>query len=342
MSISMSANASVGHMQTSEQIPIADRWDRAAVWQLIGRTPLVRLTRLEPHPGVEIHAKLESRNPGGSVKDRPASAILRDALQRGVLTHGRTILDATSGNTGIAYAMLGAAIGFPVKLCVPANVTQERQRLLRVYGAQIVWTDPMDGSDGAIREARRLYAADPERYFYADQYNNPANWRAHYDTTGVEILEQTARRVTHFVAGLGTSGTFIGTSRRLREEKPDVRLISMQPDSPLHGLEGLKHMATAIVPGIYDPMLADENLTVDTESAWTMVRRLAREEGIFAGVSGAAALVAARRVAASLDRGVIVTILPDGGDRYLSEPMLLDEVSDERPARFGQSQQSGA
>jgi cysteine synthase B len=242
------------------------------------------------------------------------------------LTHGRTILDATSGNTGIAYAMLGAAIGFPVKLCVPSNVTRERQRLLKIYGAQVVWTDPMDGSDGAIREARRLYALDPERYFYADQYNNQANWRAHYETTGVEILEQTGRRITHFVAGLGTSGTFMGTSRRLRQEKPDVRLISMQPDSPLHGLEGLKHMATAIVPGIYDPTLADENLTIDTESAWNMLRRLAREEGLFAGVSGAAALVAARRVAATLDRGVVVTILPDGGDRYLSEPML-DEVS---------------
>ena len=308
---------------TTEQI---SRVEQAAVWQLIGRTPLVRLSRLEPRPGVEIYAKLESRNPGGSVKDRAASSIIRDALDRGVLTHGRTILDATSGNTGIAYAMLGAAIGFPVKLCVPSNVTRERQRLLKIYGAQVVWTDPMDGSDGAIREARRLYAADPERYFYADQYNNQANWRAHYETTGVEILEQTGRRITHFVAGLGTSGTFMGTSRRLRHEKPDVKLISMQPDSPLHGLEGLKHMATAIVPGIYDPTLADENLTIDTESAWNMLRRLAREEGLFAGVSGAAALVAARRVAATLDRGVVVTILPDGGDRYLSEPML-DEVS---------------
>ena len=308
---------------TTEQISIVEQ---AAVWQLIGRTPLVRLSRLEPRPGVEIYAKLESRNPGGSVKDRAASSIIRDALERGVLTHGRTILDATSGNTGIAYAMLGAAIGFPVKLCVPSNVTRERQRLLKIYGAQVVWTDPMDGSDGAIREARRLYAADPERYFYADQYNNQANWRAHYETTGVEILEQTGRRITHFVAGLGTSGTFMGTSRRLRHEKPDVKLISMQPDSPLHGLEGLKHMATAIVPGIYDPTLADENLTIDTESAWNMLRRLAREEGLFAGVSGAAALVAARRVAATLDRGVVVTILPDGGDRYLSEPML-DEVS---------------
>ncbi len=318
----------MGPLEASEQIPLtgdAAAWpDRAAVWPLIGRTPLVRLTRLEPHPGVQIHAKLESRNPGGSVKDRAAASILREALRSAKLTHGRTILDATSGNTGIAYAMLGAALGFPVKLCVPSNVTVERQRLLRVSGAQIVWTDPMDGSDGAIREAPRLNAADPERCFYADQYNNPANWRAHYETTGVEILEQTGRRVTHFVAGLGTSGTFMGTGRRLREEKPDTRLISVQPDLPLHGLEGLKHMASAIVPGIYDPSLADENVTVDTESAWAMVRRLAREEGIFAGPSGAAALVVARRLAASLDRGVVVTILPDGGDRYLSEPMLLD------------------
>jgi cysteine synthase B len=326
-------------MQTSEDILISDR---AAVWQLIGRTPLVRLRRLEPHPGVEIYAKLESRNPGGSVKDRAAASILRTALRSGALVHGKTILDATSGNTGIAYAMLGAAIGYPVKLCVPSNVTIERQRLLRTYGAQIVWTDPMDGSDGAIREARRLNAADPDRYYYADQYNNQANWRAHYETTGVEILEQTHGRLTHFVAGLGTSGTFMGTGRRLREANPDVRLISMQPDSPLHGLEGLKHMATAIVPGIYDPSLADENLTIDTESAWAMVRRLATEEGLFAGVSGAAALVASRRVAASLERGVIVTILPDGGDRYLSEPMLLGEVSDERRRHRGsESERSG-
>ncbi len=324
--------------QTTEAVLSSDH---AAVWQLIGRTPLVRLRRLEPHPGVEIYAKLESRNPGGSVKDRAAASIIGEALRTGVLTRGKTLLDATSGNTGIAYAMLGAAIGVPVKLCVPSNVTKERQRLLRTYGAHIVWTDPMDGSDGAIREARRLNADDPERYYYADQYNNIANWRAHYKTTGVEILEQTHHRITHFVAGLGTSGTFMGTGRRLREAKPDIRLISMQPDSPLHGLEGLKHMATAIVPGIYDPKLADENVTVDTESAWAMVRRLATEEGLFAGVSGAAALVAVRRVAATLDRGVIVTILPDGGDRYLSEPMLLGEVSDERPHRVGQSQRSG-
>jgi cysteine synthase B len=294
----------------------------AAVWQLIGRTPLVRLARLEPHPGVEIHAKLESRNPGGSVKDRAAAAMIRDGLRTQALRPGKTLLDATSGNTGIAYAMLGAALGYPVKLCVPSNVTKERKRLLDVYGAQIVWTDPMDGSDGAIREAKRLHAADPERYFYPDQYSNDANWRAHYDGTGVEILEQTHGRLTHFVAGLGTSGTFMGTGRRLRESKPDVRLISVQPSSPLHGLEGLKHMESAIVPPIYDPRLADDDVRVETEAAWEMVRRVAREEGIFAGVSGAAALVAARELAASLDRGVIVAIIPDGGERYLSEAML--------------------
>jgi S-sulfo-L-cysteine synthase (O-acetyl-L-serine-dependent) len=294
----------------------------AAVWQLIGRTPLVRLTRLEPHPGVEIYAKLESRNPGGSVKDRAAASMIRDGLRKGALRPGKTLIDATSGNTGIAYAMLGAALGYPVKLCVPSNVTRERKRLLEVYGAQIVWTSPMDGSDGAIREARRLFALDPERYFYPDQYSNDANWRAHYDGTGVELLAQTRGRITHFVAGLGTSGTFMGTGRRLREEKPDVRLISVQPSSPFHGLEGLKHMESAIVPRIYDPGLADEDARVETEAAWDMVRRLAREEGIFVGVSGAGALVIAREIAATLDQGVIVAIVPDGGERYLSESTL--------------------
>lgn len=301
---------------------------RAAVWRLIGRTPLVRLSRLESRADVGIYAKLESRNPGGSVKDRAAGSILRTALESGALRPGKTILDATSGNTGIAYAMLGAALGYTVKLCVPANVTKERQRLLAVYGAQIVWTDPMDGSDGAIRAARLLHASDPERYYYADQYSNPANWRAHYETTGPEILEQTGGHLTHFVAGLGTSGTFMGIGRRLREAAPHVRLISFQPDSPLHGLEGLKHMPSAIVPSIYDPALADENVTIDTESAWTMLRRVAREEGLFVGVSGAAALVAATRLASTLERGIIVTVLPDGGERYLSDPLLNDEVGD--------------
>jgi len=248
--------------------------------------------------------------------------MILDGLRTGALRPGQTLLDATSGNTGIAYAMLGAALGYPVKLCVPSNVSAERKRLLDVYGAEVVWTSPMDGSDGAIRLARQLYAESRERYFYPDQYNNPANWRAHYETTGTEILDQTGGRITHFVAGLGTSGTFVGTGRRLRLAQPDVRLISVQPDSPLHGLEGLKHMATAIVPGIYDLALADEDARVETEAAWDMVRRVAREEGLFVGVSGAAALVVAVRVAQALDHGLIVTIIPDGGERYLSDRML--------------------
>jgi len=290
---------------------------------MIGRTPLVRLARLEPHPGVEIHAKLESRNPGGSVKDRPAASMILDGLRTGALRPGKTLLDATSGNTGIAYAMLGAALGYPVKLCVPSSVTEERKRLLMVYGAEVIWTSPLEGSDGAIRMARQLHAESPETFFYPDQYNNPANWRAHYDTTGVEILEQTGGRITHFVAGLGTSGSFVGTGRRLRQAKPDVRLVSVQPDSPLHGLEGLKHMATAIVPGIYDPTLADENASVETEAAWDMVRRVAREEGVFIGVSGGATLVAVVRLAETLERGLVVAIIPDGGERYLSDRMLM-------------------
>jgi S-sulfo-L-cysteine synthase (O-acetyl-L-serine-dependent) len=296
---------------------------RAAVWSLIGNTPLVRLGRLEPHAGVEIHAKLESKNPGGSVKDRAAASMILDGLRTGALRPGRTLLDATSGNTGIAYAMLGAALGYPVKLCVPSSVTEERKRLLRVFGAEVSWTSPLEGSDGAIRLAQQLYAEDRDSYFYPDQYNNPANWRAHYETTGPELLEQTRGAITHFVAGLGTSGTFVGTGRRLREARPDIRLISVQPDAPLHGLEGLKHMETAIVPGIYDPALADEDVRVETEAAWDMVHRVAREEGLFVGVSGAAALVAAISLAGSLERGLVVTVIPDGGERYLSDRMLM-------------------
>jgi cysteine synthase B len=296
---------------------------RPGVWSLIGNTPLVRVRRLEPHPGVEVHAKLESRNPGGSVKDRAAAAMILDGLRTGALRPGQTLLDSTSGNTGIAYAMLGASLGYPVTLCVPSNVTEERKRLLRVFGAEVIWTSPMEGSDGAIRMARRLYGEHRDRYFYPDQYSNPANWRAHYETTGPEILAQTGGRITHFVAGLGTSGTFVGTGRRLREANPDIRLISVQPDSPLHGLEGLKHMDTAIVPAIYDPALADEDARVESEAAWDMLRRLAREEGLFVGASGAAALLVASRVARTLDRGVVVTIVPDGGERYLSDPMAV-------------------
>jgi cysteine synthase B len=268
---------------------------------------------------VEIYAKAEFQNPGGSVKDRAARAILEDAEGRGLLRPGSIILDATSGNTGIAYAMIAAAHGYRLKLCVPENVTPERLRILRAYGAEVVLTSAMEGSDGAIREARRIHAEDPVRYFYADQYNNDANWRAHYDTTGPEIIEQTDGRVTHFVAGLGTSGTFVGTGRRLREHRADIQLISVQPDSPLHAIEGLKHMESAIVPGIYDPVLADEDVRVTTEEAHELTRRLAAEEGLLVGASSGAALAAALAVADRVRTAVIVTIFPDSGTRYLTE-----------------------
>jgi S-sulfo-L-cysteine synthase (O-acetyl-L-serine-dependent) len=292
----------------------------ASLLSTIGRTPLLQLRRLAPdRPGIEIYAKAEFQNPGGSVKDRAARAILADAEERDLLHPGSTILDATSGNTGIAYAMIAAAHGYRLKLCVPENVTPERLRILRAYGAEVVLTSAMEGSDGAIREARRLFQENPDRYFYADQYNNEANWRAHYDTTGPEILEQTHGRVTHFVAGLGTSGTFVGAGRRLREERPDVRLISVQPDSPLHAIEGLKHMDSAIVPGIYDPVLADQDIRVTTERAHDLTRRLASEEGLLVGASSGAALAAALDVAAGERHAVIVTVFPDSGTRYLTE-----------------------
>jgi len=288
----------------------------------IGNTPLVRLERLTAElPGIQILGKAEWTNPGGSVKDRAASAIVLEAIRNEQLCPGQRLLDATSGNTGIAYAMLGAAMAFPVTLCMPSNVSPERKRILSAYGAEVVWTDPAESSDGAIRKAREL-AADPQ-YFYADQYSNPANWRAHYRTTANEILEQTGGRLTHFVAGLGTSGTFMGTSRRLKEVNPDIQCISMQPDSPFHGLEGLKHMPTAIVPKIYDPALADRNLEVETEAAYAMARRLARTEGMLVGISAAAAVVAALQIAeeqaAKQKEATIVTILPDAADKYLSE-----------------------
>jgi cysteine synthase B len=285
----------------------------------IGGTPLVRLTTFETSPSVRLYAKLEFQNAGGSVKDRAARAIVDAAERRGELGPGRVLLDATSGNTGISYAMLGAARGFLVTLCVPANVTPERKRLLRAYGADLVLTDPMDGSDGAIAEARRRFATRPDLYYYADQYGNEANWRAHFDTTGVEILEATDGRLTHFVAGLGTSGTFVGTGRRLRAAVPGIRLVSVQPDSPLHGLEGLKHMPSALVPAIYDATLADENIEISTDEAHVLTRRLAREAGLYVGPSSGAALAGALRVARTLTEGAIVTVFPDGGSRYASE-----------------------
>lgn len=292
----------------------------SSVIDLIGRTPLVRLHRIEREtPGVELWAKAEWQNPGGSVKDRAAARMIFEGEESGALSAEKTILDATSGNTGIAYAMIGAAKGYRVKLCLPANASAERKLILGAFGAELVLTDPLEGTDGAIREARRLHASEPDKYFYPDQYNNDANWRAHYDTTGPEIIEQTSGRLTHFVAGLGTSGTFVGTGRRLRQFNPAIKLISFQPSGPFHGLEGLKHMESAIVPGIYDPTLADEDLRVESERAHELVRRLAREEGLLAGISSGAALAAALQVARRLDRGVIVTIFPDGAEKYLTE-----------------------
>ena len=295
-----------------------------SVVDLIGHTPLLRLRTFERDcPGVEVYAKAEWQNPGGSVKDRPAARMIAEGERKGTLTPDKVILDATSGNTGIAYAMIGAARGYRVRLCVPSNVTPERKQILGTYGAELIYTDPMDGSDGAIREARRLYAEAPDRYFYPDQYNNDGNWQAHYETTGEEIIAQTNGRVTHFVAGLGTSGTFVGVGRRLRaferEQNRRIELVSVQPDSPLHGLEGLKHMDTAIVPGIYDRSLANEDLRIGTEAAYEMVRRLALEEGVLVGPSSGAALAAVLRVAKRMHDGVIVTVFCDGGERYLTQ-----------------------
>ena len=303
------------------------------VLERIGNTPLIRLEKITAHlPGVQILAKAEWVNPGGSVKDRAASAIITDAQTRGLLgasraTKGQRLLDATSGNTGIAYAMLGAAMGFGVTLCIPSNVSPERKKILAAYGAEVVSTDPADGSDGAIRKAQEMAAEFGDKFYYADQYGNNANWRAHYRTTAPEIWRQTEGQISHFVAGLGTSGTFMGTTRRLKEYSSSIECISMQPDSPFHGLEGMKHMASAIVPAIYDPTIADRNIEMETEAAYKMAKRLAREEGILVGVSAAANVVAALRVAEeiaenqpeNLQDTVIVTILCDSADKYLSE-----------------------
>lgn len=288
---------------------------------LIGNTPLIPLKRVARDvPGVEVLGKAEWFNPGGSVKDRAALAMVRAAESSGSLAPGRVLLDATSGNTGIALAMIGAALGYRVTLCVPENASESRKRTLRALGAELVFTDPFGGTDGAQRKAREIAAADSTKYLYLDQYNNEANWRAHYEGTAEEIWRQTGGRLTHFVAGLGTTGTFVGTARRLKERKPEVRCIAFQPDGPLHGLEGLKHLDTALVPGIWDPTAADEILTVSTEEAQGWVRRLAREEGLLVGTSSGAAVAVALRVARSIRQGVVVTILPDGGDKYLEEP----------------------
>jgi cysteine synthase B len=296
---------------------------------LIGNTPLLRLSRIGAEfPNAELCAKAEWFNPGGSVKDRAAYSMIRDGEKRGALTPGKIILDATSGNTGIAYAMVGAALGYRVKLCLPTSASPERKQILAAYGVEIVYTPGDEGTDGAIRKVREVYAADPGKYFYPDQYNNPANPLAHYNGTGREIWAQTEGRITHFVAGLGTSGTFVGTTRRLKELNPKIQCISIQPDGPFHGLEGLKHMETAIVPGIYDSKLADRDMGVETEAAQKLTKRLAREEGILAGVSAGAALWAGLDIAKKLpagERAVIVMIFPDSGEKYLSERYWSEE-----------------
>lgn len=298
----------------------------ATILDQIGGTPLLGLTRVTRglRPSVEVYLKAEWFNPGGSVKDRPVLRMILDAERDGRLTAGKTLLDSTSGNAGIAYAMIGAVKGYPVELVMPANASEERKRVIAAYGARIVVSDPLEGSDGAILLAREIHGRDPARYVKLDQYNNPSNWRAHYDTTGPEILEQTGGRVTHFVAGLGTTGTLMGVGRRLHEANPRIEVVGVEPDAPLHGLEGLKHLATSIVPGIYDPSVHDQKLTVSTDAAYAMARRLSREEGLFVGESTGAAVEAALAVARDLREGVVVVIAPDGGDRYLSTPLWSD------------------
>lgn len=287
----------------------------------IGQTPLLKLKAVtsELPQTVSVFAKAEFLNPGGSVKDRAALGMVQEGMKTGALREGKTLIDATSGNTGIAYAMLGAALGFPVVLALPGNASPERQHILQAYGARLILTDPMDGTDGAQRYVRNLVQQEPEHYFYPDQYNNNANWEAHYYGTGPEILTQTQGRITHFVAGLGTTGTFTGVTRRLKQHNSTIRSIALQPDSPLHGMEGLKHLETAMVPGIYDAHLVDEHIDLSTEAALSMTRRLAREEGVLVGVSSGANVAAALRIAKRLEKGIVVTILCDTGTRYLSD-----------------------
>lgn len=301
----------------------------SSVLELIGNTPLLRLSRIgSAFPHVEFHAKAEWFNPGGSVKDRPALSMIQEGLASGDLRFGKTIIDATSGNTGIAYAMIGAALGYPVKLCLPDSASQERKRILGALGAELVITPGDEGTDGAIRRVHGIVAADPQKYFYPDQYSNPANWQAHYRTTAKEIWEQTDGSITHFVAALGTSGTFVGTSRRLKELNPSIRCISLQPDAAFHGLEGWKHMQSALRPAIYDDTVADENLEVGTEEAYRMVKRIAREEGLLVSPSAAAALLGCFHVAKSVtpsQRAVIVTVFADSASKYLSERFWDEE-----------------
>ncbi|HKV46305.1 MAG TPA: pyridoxal-phosphate dependent enzyme [bacterium] len=310
---------------TSDLPPIRPDLERSLLGR-IGHTPLLRLVRVtrELPPSVEVYLKAEWFNPGGSVKDRPVLRMIVEAERDGRLTRDKTILDSTSGNAGIAYAMIGAIKGYSVELVMPASASEERKRIIAAYGARIVLSDPLEGSDGAIRLARQRLAEDPQRYFKPDQYNNPDNWRAHYDTTGQEILDQTKGRITHFVAGIGTAGTLVGAGRRLHEADRHIQVLAVEPDRPLHGLEGLKHLASSIVPGIYDPSAHDQKVGVSTEAGYAMARRLAREEGMFVGASTGAAVGAALEAAAGVRAGVVVVIAPDGGGRYLSTPLWRD------------------
>jgi len=301
--------------------------DRHSLLAQIGNTPLIRIRNLGPLPdGVEIYAKAEWLNPGGSVKDRPALNMLLEAERNGELTRDKIIIDATSGNTGIAYALIAKVMEYRLTLALPSNASAERKRILHAYGADLILTNPLEGTDGAQRVVKDIVASDPGRYFYPDQYNNPANWQAHYKTTAREIWIQSAGRITHFVAGLGTSGTFIGTARRLKEFNPKIECISFEPDAPLHGIEGLKHMETAIVPGIYDTSVADGHRHVSTDEAYDMVKRLARKEGLSAGISSGAALAAAFSIARQLQSGAVVTIFPDGGEKYLDTVSRMNDA----------------
>jgi cysteine synthase B len=292
-----------------------------SILDTIGNTPLIRIERINEkiNPGISIFAKAEWFNPGGSVKDRPALNMILDGEKKGLLTKDKIIIDATSGNTGIAYAMIAAAKGYRLKLAMPANVSLERKKIIEAYGAEIIYTSPLENTDGAQRAVKEIYMKNPEFYFYPDQYNNSANWEAHYKTTSLEILEQTKGQLTHFIAGLGTTGTFVGISRRLKEVNPEIKCIAFQPDSPLHGLEGLKHLPTAIIPGIYDKSLADEMIEISTEESYKLVKELAFKEGIFAGFSSGAAMAAALKTASQIESGIVVTVFPDGGTKYLSE-----------------------
>jgi len=317
-------------MANALPVPHVPRPEAEPLLDTIGNTPLIRLEKIpQAFPGVEIYGKAEYFNPGGSVKDRAARSMVLEGERSGKLNHSRTILDSTSGNTGIAYAMIGANRGYKVKLVLPANASDERKRILKAYGAEMLFSDAGDGSDGAIRLCRKIYMEDPDRYFYPDQYNNSANWKAHFETTGPEIIKQTNGAITHFVAAMGTSGTFTGTTKRLRRDLPDVKCWSAQPSSGFHGLEGLKHMPTAIRPGFYDDTLADGNLWIETEDAYRMVRRLAREEGLLVGISSGcnvhAATLLARELSEKGETAAIVTILCDSAEKYLSEHFWDEE-----------------